>query len=242
MQLFYQPELDPACPVLPPDESRHCVQVLRRRAGDPITVVDGRGTYYEATITEPNAKHCGFAVEQTRHEEARPFRVHLAIAPTKNLDRTEWLVEKLVEVGVDQLSFIKCVHSERNVLKTERLIKKAVAAMKQAGRATLPVIDELRPFAAFLKSPVKQQQRFIAYVDFDNPILLKQAAQPVGSYVVLVGPEGGFSDAELAQAKQTGYHGVSLGNYRLRTETAGLVAGLTLNLINERYTTADRSS
>ena len=234
MQLFYQPELDLAHPALPPDESRHCVQVLRRQAGDAITVVDGRGTYYEAVITEPSTKRCGFAVEHTRHEVARPFRVHLAVAPTKNLDRMEWLVEKLVEVGVDQFSFIRCAHSERSVLKTERLVKKAVAAMKQAGRATLPVIDELRPFAAFLKSPVKQQQRFVAYVDFDNPILLKQAAQPEGSYVVLVGPEGGFSEAELDQARQAGYHGVSLGGYRLRTETAGLVAGLTLNLINER--------
>ncbi len=242
MQLFYQPELDLTRPALPPDESRHCVQVLRRQTGDAITVVDGRGTYYEAVITEPSAKHCGFAVKQTRREVARPFRVHLAVAPTKNLDRTEWLVEKLVEVGVDQLSFIKCTHSERKVLKTERLVKKAIAAMKQAGRATLPVIDDLQSFAAFLKGSAEQQQCFIAYVDFDNPILLKQAAQPAGSYVVLVGPEGGFSEAELDQAKQAGYHGVSLGNYRLRTETAGLVAGLTLNLINARYTTADRNS
>ncbi len=234
MQLFYQPEIDLARPALPPDESRHCVQVLRRQAGDAITVVDGRGTYYEAVISEPSAKRCGFAVEQTRREATRPFRVHLAVAPTKNLDRMEWLVEKLVEVGVDQLSFIRCAHSERSVLKTERLVKKAVASMKQAGRATLPVIDELRLFAAFLKSPVKQQQRFIAHVDFDNPILLKQAAQPMGSYVVLVGPEGGFSQTEVDLAKQAGYHGVSLGGYRLRTETAGLVAGLTLNLINER--------
>jgi 16S rRNA (uracil1498-N3)-methyltransferase len=234
MQLFYQPEPDLARPALPPDESRHCVQVLRRQAGDAITVVDGRGTYYEAVITEPSAKCCGFAVNQTRPEAARPFRVHLAVAPTKNLDRMEWLVEKLVEVGVDQLSFIRCAHSERSVLKTERLVKKAIAAMKQAGRATLPVIDELQPFAAFLKRSAEQQQRFIAYVDFDNPILLKQTAQPMGSYVVLIGPEGGFSQTEVGLAKQAGYLGVSLGSYRLRTETAGLVAGLTLNLINER--------
>ena len=233
MQLFYQPEIDLARPALPPDESRHCVQVLRRQAGDAITVVDGRGTYYEAVITEPSTKRCGFAVHQTRREAARPFRVHLAVAPTKNLDRMEWLIEKLVEVGMDQFSFIRCDHSERSVLKTERLVKKAVAAMKQAGRATLPVIDELQPFAAFLKSPA-EQHRFIAYVDFDNPILLKQAAQPVGSYVVLVGPEGGFSQTEVDLARQAGYRGVSLGDYRLRTETAGLVAGLTLNLINER--------
>ena len=232
MQLFYQPEPDLANPALPPEESRHCVQVLRRQAGDAITVVDGRGTYYEAMITEANAKHCRFAVEQTRREAERLYRIHLAVAPTKNLDRTEWLVEKLVEVGVDHLSFIRCAHSERRVLKTERLLKKAVAAMKQAGRATLPVIDELQPFADFLKHPLGSQQGFIAYVDFNNTIYLKQAAQARGSYVVLIGPEGGFSEAEVDQARQAGYHGVSLGHYRLRTETAGLVAGMTLNLMN----------
>lgn len=234
MQLFYQPDPDLSNPALPPDESHHCVQVLRRRAGDAITVVDGRGTYYEAVITEASAKRCGFAVEQTRREAARPFRVHLAIAPTKNLDRTEWLVEKLVEVGVDQLSFIECAHAERRALKVERLMKKAIAAMKQAGRATLPVVDRLQPFAKFLKTPTEAQQRFIAHVDFDNPLHLKQAAQPGGSYVVLVGPEGGFSDLEVDQAKQMGYQSVSLGGYRLRTETAGLVAGVTLHLINAR--------
>ncbi len=234
MQLFYQPELDLARPALPPEESRHCVQVLRRQVGDTITVVDGRGTNYKAVITEANAKRCGFAVEQTRREAERPYRVHLAVAPTKNLDRTEWLVEKLVEVGVDQLSFINCAHSERRVLKTERLVKKAIAAMKQAGRATLPMIDDLQPFAGFLKNSLGDQQGFIAHVDFDNPVLLKQAAQPLGSYVVLIGPEGGFSELEVSQARLAGYHGVSLGNYRLRTETAGLVAGLTLNLLNER--------
>ncbi len=232
MQLFYQPELDLSNPALPPDESRHCVQVLRRQVGDAITVVDGRGTYYEAVITEANAKRCSFVVEQTRREAVRPFRVHLAVAPTKNLDRTEWLVEKLVEVGVDQLSFIKCAHSERRVLKTERLMKKAVAAMKQAGRATLPVLDDLQPFATILTSFSQEEQRFIAYVNFSNPTSLKQAAQPRGSYVVLIGPEGGFSEAEVEQAKQAGFHGVSLGDYRLRTETAGLLAGITLNLIN----------
>lgn len=232
MQLFYQPELDLNNPALPPDESRHCVQVLRRQAGDAITVVDGRGTYYEAVITEANAKRCGFSVAQTRHEAVRPFRVHLAVAPTKNLDRTEWLVEKLVEVGVDQLSFIECAHSERRALKTERLMKKAVAAMKQSGRATLPIIDDLQPLTTFLTAASGSEQRFIAYVDYSNPRHLKQAAQPRGSYVVLVGPEGGFSEAEVDLAKQVGYHSVSLGNYRLRTETAGLLAGITLNVIN----------
>jgi 16S rRNA (uracil1498-N3)-methyltransferase len=232
MPLLYHPALDLTNPALPPDESRHAVQVLRLRVGDALTVVDGQGLYHEAVVKDANAKRCTLSIERTRREELRPYRIHLVVAPTKNLDRTEWLVEKAVEVGVDQLSFVITAHSERRVLKTERLTKKAVAAMKQSGRATLPVIDELQTLSAFLERPNEAQQRFIAYVDFDNPVHLKQLAQPMGSYVVLVGPEGGFSPAEVAQAKQAGYHTVSLGNYRLRTETAGLVAVTTLNLLN----------
>ncbi|MGB3852251.1 MAG: RsmE family RNA methyltransferase [Tunicatimonas sp.] len=232
MPLFYHPALDLTDPALSPDESRHGVQVLRLRAGDPLTVVDGRGTYYEAVVKEANAKRCTLAIERTRREDSRPHRIHLAVAPTKNIDRTEWLVEKAVEVGVDQLSFVVTAHSERRVLKTERLMKKAVAAMKQAGRATLPTINDIQTLSAFLKRPT-EAQRFIAYVEANSNIHLKQLARPTGSYVVLVGPEGGFSPAEVAQAEQSDYRPVSLGSYRLRTETAGLVAALTLNLLNE---------
>lgn len=232
MSTFYQPELDPAAPTLPPDESRHCTKVLRHQVGDAIRVVDGKGTYYEGTIRRADARQCAFDITQTAHEARRDYAIHLAIAPTKNLDRMEWLVEKAVEIGIDRLSFVRCEHSERRVLKTERLMKKAVAAMKQSGRASLPVIRELQPLDRFLARPTEASQRLLAYVDPANPVQLNRVAQPNASYEVLVGPEGGFSQAEVAAARAVGYVVVSLGPYRLRTETAGLLVCTTLNLLN----------
>lgn len=232
MSLFYQPDLVTEAPTLPPDESRHCIKVLRQQPGDPLEVVDGKGTFYEGIITRADPKRCAFAITNVRHEPARSYAVHLIIAPTKNLDRIEWLVEKTVEIGVDQLSFVQCEHSERRVLKTERLLKKAVAAMKQSGRATLPTISELQPLSRWLEHPSEADQRFLAYVDPHNPKRLQQTAQPGQSYEILVGPEGGFSQQEVAMARDASYAVVSLGLYRLRTETAGLVACTALNLVN----------
>ena len=233
MSLFYQPELDLNDPVLPPDESRHCVRVLRQRSGDAIEVIDGQGNYYQGVIQQANPKQCSFTIVDTRSEPKRDYQIHLAIAPTKNLDRTEWLVEKAVEIGVDELSFVACAHSERRVLKSDRLIRKAVAAMKQSGRATLPKINALKPLARFLSQPSTAQQRLIAYVDPDNPQGLSRIAQPQSSYEVLIGPEGGFSEDEIASAQRVGLAVVSLGAYRLRTETAGIVACTGLHTINQ---------
>lgn len=234
MILFYQPELSPTAPALPPDESRHCVKVLRRQVGDSLTVVDGQGTYYEGIINHTDPKRCAFDIGRSWSEPSRSYSIHVAIAPTKNLDRMEWLVEKAVEIGIDRFSFIQCDHSERRVLKLDRLLKKAVAAMKQSGRATLPTIDELQSFEQFVTRPptTESQQRLIAYVDSANPTHLAQAALPGVSYEVLVGPEGGFSEREITQAKEQHYRVVSLGAYRLRTETAGLVVCTTLQTIN----------
>ena len=235
MPLFYQPELVADAPALPADESRHCVKVLRQQVGDSIEVVDGRGTFYAGTITQADPKRCLFEITRSWSEPALPYAVHLIIAPTKNLDRTEWLVEKAVEIGIDELSFVRCEHSERRVLKTDRLIKKAVAAMKQSGRATLPTINELRPLAHFLTPPAEgvPLQRLMAYVDPTNPAHLAQVARPGSSYAVLVGPEGGFSEREVTQATAAQYQLVSLGPYRFRTETAGLMVCAALQLINE---------
>ena len=221
--------------MLPSDESRHCVKVLRQQPGDSLTVVDGRGTFYEGTITQAHPKACAFDIVRSWSEPVPSYSIHLAIAPTKNLDRTEWLVEKAVEIGVNELSFIRCDHSERRVLKTDRLLKKAIAAMKQSGRATLPVVHELQPLERFLAqdNSAKSLQQFMAYVNPDNPHHLAHAARSGSSYVILVGPEGGFSQQEVAHAKDSKYSIVSLGPYRLRTETAGLMACATLQLVNQ---------
>ena len=235
MPTFYQPELSLEAPMLPSDESRHCVKVLRQQPGDSLTVVDGRGTFYEGTITQAHPKACAFDIVRSWSEPVPSYSIHLAIAPTKNLDRTEWLVEKAVEIGVNELSFIRCDHSERRVLKTDRLLKKAIAAMKQSGRATLPVVHELQPLERFLAqdNSAKSLQQFMAYVNPDNPHHLAHAARSGSSYVILVGPEGGFSQQEVAHAKDSKYSIVSLGPYRLRTETAGLMACATLQLVNQ---------
>lgn len=231
-QLFYQPDLDLGVGYLSEDESRHCIKVLRKKSGEPFLLTDGKGFYYEATIQDANPKQCSFVVTRKYPEPSRNFTIHLAISPTKSPDRLEWMVEKCVEIGIDQISFISCDNSERPWLKTDRLRKVALSAMKQSQRATLPVLSELISFTDFMKTLSGDAQRFMAYVDVSNPNHLMKQAEKARDYVVLIGPEGDFSDAELTLAQQFGFQKVSLGKSRLRTETAGLFACTTLNLIN----------
>ena len=230
MILFYQPDIYQLA--LDTEESRHCVRVLRKQVGDIIHIVDGKGTFYESKITKTDSKQCQFEVLRRWQEPLKNYHVHLALAPTKNLDRTEWFVEKAVEIGVDAVSFIQCAHSERRVLKLDRVEKKAIAAMKQAQRATLPLFHPLMPLPAFLQRADPEAQRFLAYVDSSNPLHLFQAAEPHRQYIVLIGPEGGFSPEEVTLAQRQQFGLVSLGDHRLRTETAGLVACHTLLLVN----------
>jgi 16S rRNA (uracil1498-N3)-methyltransferase len=229
MQLFYQPDILNGVTELDPEESRHAIKVLRKTEGDLLRLVDGKGHFFTATITEANFRRCRFEVLETEKEKQRDGFRHIAIAPTKNLDRIEWFVEKSVEFGVDRISFVLCQNAERNVLKTDRLIKKAVSAMKQSLKARLPQIDEMVKLQSFL-SHCDLPHRYIAYVDFDNPIHLRELVEPGQHSVVLIGPEGDFSEQELQQAISSGYRKVTLGESRLRTETAGLAAVHILNL------------
>lgn len=227
MQLFYQPELVNGIRHLDADESRHAIKVLRLKIGQEINLIDGKGSFYKANITTDNHKKCEFEVTEQRQELKPVGHRHIAIAPTKNLDRTEWFVEKSVEMGVDRISFILTKNSERKVLKTERLVKKAISAMKQSIKASLPVIDELVPLKQFLKES-EGDSKFIAYVDFENPINLKSVVSDEN--IVLIGPEGDFTAEEVDLALETGFQKVSLGQSRLRTETAGIAAVHILNL------------
>ncbi len=227
MQLFYQPELVNGIHHLDADESRHAIKVLRLKIGQGINLIDGGGTFYKATITNENHRKCEFEITEKREEAKRAGYRHIAIAPTKNLDRTEWFVEKAVEIGVDRISFILTKNSERKVLKTERLVKKAISAMKQSIKASLPVIDEMKSLKEFLKTN-DNENKFIAYVDFDNPIELKSVVAE--SNLVLIGPEGDFTPDEVELAVESGFQNVSLGQSRLRTETAGIAAVHILNL------------
>ena len=233
MQLFYQPLLSNGIHYLDEEESRHCIRVLRHQVGDIIQVVDGQGGWHEAVITDANSKKCGFSVKNTQQAPKTPHYIHIAIAPTKNNDRLEWFVEKAVEIGIDEISFMLCAQSERKIFKTHRVVRKAVSAMKQSLKATLPKINEPRPFGDIIDSVPTDSEKYIAYVDSKNPIKLIHAAQPKQAYCVLIGPEGDFSTDELQLSLEKGFRKASLGQSRLRTETAGVAACHILNLINE---------
>ncbi len=234
MHLFYQP-----FPVfyLSDDDSRHAVKTLRLGVSDPIAVTDGRGTRFDAQITKADARQCAFRVIGEEHTPARPFSVRMCVAPTKNIDRIEWFVEKAVELGIERISFFIGQHSERRVLKLERLEKIAIAAMKQSLQSWLPQLDEALPFAQMLAT-INEEQRFIAHL----PNSLELGAQRAlhlfhqatinGQYAVLIGPEGDFAPTELEQAREAGFGHVILGPNRLRTETAALSACQILNLLN----------
>lgn len=230
MLLFYQPDISTGSTWLSEEESKHCTKVLRKREGEAITVTDGRGFFYDCTIKKADSRKCEFVIDAIRPELKRNYRIHIAIAPTKNTDRLEWFVEKATEVGVDEITLLDCDHSERTYTKTERLLKVAISAMKQSQKATLPIVNELIPFIDILNKA--SDQRFIAYVDHTNPQHLFQAASKNSQYLVLIGPEGDFSKKELELALQQSFIKVSLGNNRLRTETAGMVACCLLNSIN----------
>ena len=232
MNLFYQPEVINGILHLDTDKSRHCVKVLRKRSGEKRDLVDGKGCFYTARITTADPKRCKFEVIERAEDLTRDFYVHIAIAPTKNIDRIEWFVEKATEIGLDEISLIVSHKSERKVIKSERLEKKAIAAMKQSLKARLPKINELVGFADFIGLK-KNHNKFIAQVDPENPKLLSKTASPGTRCCVLIGPEGDFTADEISKATKNGWTKVSLGNSRLRTETAGLVACHILNLINE---------
>ena len=238
MLLFYCPDITPAgyC-TLDAEESRHAVRVLRLRAGDSIHVTDGRGNMYLCRIIDPNDKECVIESESQLLTTHYPLpTIHLAVAPTKNPSRMEWLVEKAVEIGVGEITLLDCDHSERTFLKTERLEKLAVSAMKQSLHTVLPAIHPavtLRNLLSTIHYPLPTQ-KFIAHCEADQPRTpLAAALQPGGDAVVLIGPEGDFSSDEIALALEKGFVPVSLGPSRLRTETAALYAVTAFNLIND---------
>lgn len=229
--LFYQPEIPENINYLDPEESRHCIKVLRRKRGDVIDVTDGKGSFYTAIIEDDNPRQCTFRVTEKREESVRSFHLHMAVAPTKNIDRIEWFVEKAVEIGVDRITFLECRHSERVSLKMERIHKVAISAMKQSLKATLPSLDALTPFNDFVTRQL-QADKFICYIDDTAPPHLLHAAAPKKDVCILIGPEGDFSKEELELAIHEEYHKVSLGKSRLRTETAALAACHIINLLN----------
>ncbi len=233
MHIFYTPELSGASYTLDETESKHCVRVLRLQKGDEITLVDGRGGLFTAQIADANPKRCLVEVIQSElNFGLTNYRIHIAIAPTKNMDRTEWFLEKATEIGIDRITPLLCRYSERKEVKLDRLEKVMVSAMKQSLKAYLPQLDGLTKFNDFLQQPF-EGQKFIAHCEEQHRELLKSAVKSGGNYLILIGPEGDFSTEEIASAIKAGFQPVSLGDSRLRTETAGVVACHTFNLLNE---------
>lgn len=232
MHVFYTPNIL-RNPELPEEEAQHCTRVLRLGVGDNITLTDGRGNFYKAEITVANNKRCLVAITETIYQNPLwPCHLHIAVAPTKNMDRNEWFAEKATEIGIDELTFLNCRFSERKVIKTERIEKILISAIKQSLKARLPKLNEMIDFTKFIAQDFKGQ-KFIAHCYEGEKPLLKDVLTPGKDAVVLIGPEGDFSEEEVKAAIERGFTPISLGKSRLRTETAALVACHTMNLMNQ---------
>lgn len=213
------------------EESHHAVKVLRLKPGDLIIITDGTGGLYQARIRESAGKTYKVAIETSIPVPDRNYTVHIAVAPVKNSDRLELMIEKLVELGVDKITFVLTARSERRKLNQERLDKIAVSAMKQSVKGWLTKIEGPVSFREFITTN-NESQKFIAHQETGGSKHLKNAANPDKTYLILIGPEGDFTKEEVDEAINAGFFPVSLGNYRLRTETAAISACTLLNIIN----------
>lgn len=220
--------------ILSEDESLHCVKVLRHKVGDTICVIDGHGTKAIGKIEAAHAKQCAVSLSNKQLvAKNRNYYLHVAIAPTKNIERTEWFVEKAVEMGIDEISFIRSKNSERTVVKDDRIRKVAESAVKQSQQAYIPKLNSLIDF----KDLVKQAEadiKLIAHCDEDKKENIKTHIVSGKSHLVLIGPEGDFTKEEIEQALAANYKPVALGDNRLRTETAGLYVCGALAVINSK--------
>lgn len=241
MQLFYCPLIQENVFMLPADDARHALTVLRHKTGDILHLTDGKGWKYDAKILDDHPKKCRIEIV---HQEFVPKNyshyIHIALAPTKNIDRIEYFVEKAVEIGIDEISFFYCQHSERKQLNTERIEKIAVAAMKQSLKFYLPVFNEMISFRQFIEKK-REGQLFIAHetVSMEHHLLNKALAD--ARYTVMIGAEGGFSDEEVQAAVKNGFTPVSLGETRLRTETAALASCFALNFLQIKKPTPQKT-
>lgn len=218
--------------ILNEDESLHCIKVLRHKVGDTINVIDGAGLMALGTIEAAHAKQCAISlINKKLVPKSRNYYLHIAIAPTKNIERIEWFVEKAVEIGVDEISFIRCKNSERTVVKDDRIRKVAESAVKQSKQAYLPKLNSVIDFNTFVKS-ISSDNKLIAHCEENTKQHLKQYIFKNKSTVVLIGPEGDFNKEEVELATSQNYVSVALGESRLRTETAGLFICNAFAVIN----------
>jgi 16S rRNA (uracil1498-N3)-methyltransferase len=233
MHLFYVPDVYGDTCTLTAEESHHCVKVLRLKAGEHVQITDGKGNLYKAEIADANHRACVLRILETHSDPAPIWQLTVVIAPTKNIARIEWLIEKLTEIGITEFIPIITHHSERKVLKLDRLNKIVVEAMKQSGRNYIPKVHELSTFSEMLsKTKEFNGQKFVLHCIEKEKSTFSQTYKKDGNAIVLIGPEGDFNNNEVEQAIGHGFIPITLGNHRLRTETAALVAACTLHAIN----------
>jgi len=237
MQLFYAPDFTAPRYTLSEEESKHCIRVLRLREGDCLHITDGRGDLFRCRIADAHPKRCEVEVVSVEHAYGkRPYRLTMAVAPTKNTDRFEWFLEKATEVGVDEIIPLESAHSERRALKTDRGEKIVTAAMKQSLKAYRPVLRELTPFRQIVEAPF-DGQKFIAHCDAPQSAagkrFLPRILKKNENILILIGPEGDFSPEEITFALRNGFEEISLGSQRLRTETAAVAATVLTAAANE---------
>ena len=230
MNLFYTPDISGDYHVLEEQESKHVVKVLRLKIGDAINMVDGKGSLYEGVIVKITSHECHVRITNKISEYGkRDYYLHIAVAPTKNIDRIEWFVEKATEIGIDEITPILCEHSERKVIKTDRFEKIMISAIKQSGKAYLPKLNNIITFKELISTSFSEG-KFIAHCyEQEKTPLIKAITD--NSNLIVIGPEGDFSEKEIKDAITHNFKPVSLGNSRLRTETAALVACHTISLI-----------
>lgn len=232
MQLFYTPDIDTSVYTLNQEESLHCIRVLRLGEGDEIFLTDGKGIMFRSVIIGTNPKQCKVKViESYRDYEKRNYHLHIAVAPTKNIDRIEWFLEKATEISIDDITPLICEHSERRTVNAERLNKVIIAAMKQSLKAYLPKLNKETKFIEFIQQQLPAN-KYIGYCN-NGTLKLKDTYKSGNDAVILIGPEGDFSEDEVMKAKENGFIPINLGNSRYRTETAALVACHTISLMNE---------
>lgn len=233
MQLFYHPAIENGTPEItfPADESRHIAKVLRKSSGDILQITNGRGSLFLAEITLADHKRCIAKIISVHTSPPLPYRLHMAVAPTKLNDRFEWFLEKATEISIHEITPIICERSERKVIKMDRMEKVVLSAMKQSLHTYLPKLNEAISFKDFMELP-QEGDLFIAHCEEDHKRELFHSLRPKQQTLILIGPEGDFSNLEINSALGKGFKPVALGETRLRTETAAIVACTTIALVN----------
>lgn len=234
MQIFYAPGISGDTYILDEKESRHCIRVLRMVSGTPVKLIDGKGNLYEGIISKPDARKCQITVDKVITDfEERPYSLHVAISLLKNPERFEWFIEKSVEIGIDEITPIICKNTEKQSVKHERINNIIIAAMKQSLKAKITLFNELCSFENFIRNDFSGK-KIIAHC---NPDIERNGIGKVylkgEDVVILIGPEGDFSNDEIKSACREGYNPVHLGSSRLRTETAGIAACHSIYILNQ---------